>query len=94
MRRPMKRLLMLLPLLALAGACSLLPNANSGCNKPKPYRAAADHPPLQVPAGAAAPDGRSVMRIPQVTAPQMPGEKGRCLDQPPSYGTTPAPPGH
>ena len=91
MRRRLKRFGILLPLLTVAGGCSLLPGANSGCNKPMPYQAALEVPPLQVPEGATAPDTRGAMHIPPVTAPQLPHDPGRCLDQPPSYGTTPVP---
>ena len=93
MKRESRRLGILLGLLALAGGCALLPDANSSCNKPKPYQAARENPPLRVPEGAIAPDTRGAMRIPETTAPQLPRDEGRCLDQPPSYGTTPAPAG-
>jgi len=91
MRRRLKLIGILLPLLAAASGCSLLPDARSGCNKPTPYQAAEEMPPLRVPQGATAPDTRGAMRIPQVTAPQLPHESGRCLDQPPSYAATAAP---
>jgi uncharacterized lipoprotein len=77
----------LLPAIALAGGCSLLPGAGSGCDKPKPYQAAQEAPPLRVPDGAVLPDTHNAMRIPQVSAPKLPREGGRCLDQPPSMGT-------
>ena len=91
MRRCFKQFGILLPLLAVAGGCSLLPDASSGCDKTMPYQAALEVPPLQVPAGATAPDTRAAMRVPPVTAPQAPRDAGRCLDQPPSYRTMPAP---
>ena len=91
MKRRLKRLPVLLPLLTVAGGCSLLPGANSGCNKPMPYQDAREVPPLQVPEGAIAPDTRTAMRVPPVTAPQQPQIPGRCLDQPPSHATAPAP---
>lgn len=56
-----------------------------------PYQAALEVAPLQVPEGAVAPDTRGAMRVPKVTAPELPRDPDRCLDQPPSYGTTPAP---
>lgn len=92
MRKNMKRakFLVLLPACLLAGACGLLPDAYSGCDKPQPYQAAQDLPPLRVPDGAVLPDTRNAMRIPAVTAPQIPPEAGKCLDHPPEYGKKPA----
>lgn len=92
MRNHMKRsiLLMLLPVCLLAGACNLLPDANSGCDKPQPYQSAQDLPPLRAPEGAVAPDTRNAMHIPAASAPEIPAATGRCLDHPPSYGTKPA----
>jgi uncharacterized lipoprotein len=92
MRKNMQRarFLMLLPVCVLAGACGLLPDAYSGCDKPQPYQSAQDLPPLRVPDGAVLPDTRNAMRIPTVIAPQIPASAGRCLDHPPSYGTKPA----
>ncbi|MGB5132005.1 MAG: hypothetical protein WBO00_05285 [Steroidobacteraceae bacterium] len=84
------RFLILLPVCVLAGACGLLPDAYSGCDKPKPYQTAQDLPPLRVPDGAVLPDTRNAMHIPTVNAPQIPASAGRCLDHPPSYGTKPA----
>ena len=84
------RWLALLPVLVLAGACSLLPDAYTGCDKVKPYQSAQDLPPLRVPDGAIAPDTRNAMRIPTVTAPQAPVAPGTCLDHPPDYVAKPA----
>lgn len=83
----MTRLWILLPCFVLAGGCNLLPNAYSGCAEPKPYQSAEEAPPLRVPNGAVVPDTRNAMRVPAVTAPQLPREERRCLDHPPSYGT-------
>jgi uncharacterized lipoprotein len=83
-------MLVLLPVLAFTGACSLLPDAESGCDKPQPYQSAQDAQPLRVPDGAVAPDTRNAMRIPAVNVPQVPAGAGRCLDHPPSYGVKPA----
>ena len=92
MRKNMKRakFLVLLPACLLAGACGLLPDAYSGCDKPQPYQSAQDLPPLRVPDGAVPPDTRNAMRIPAVNAPQIPPSKGKCIDHPPEYGTKPA----
>ena len=91
MRKNMKRakFLVLLPACLLASACGVLPDAYSGCNKPKPYQSAQEVPPLRVPEGAVLPDTRDAMRIPAVNVPQIPPGAG-CLDHPPSYGTKPA----
>ena len=92
MRKQMKRarLLALLPVCVFAGACNLLPDAYSGCDKAQPYQSAQDSPPLRVPEGAVVPDTRNAMRIPPVSAPQLPAGEKRCLDHPPSYGAKPA----
>jgi uncharacterized lipoprotein len=84
------RLWMLLPVCAIASACHLLPDAYSGCDKPKPYESAQEVPPLRVPDGSVAPDTRNAMRIPTVSTPQIPVSAGSCLDHPPAYGTKPA----
>ncbi len=84
------KFLLLLPACLLAGACGLLPDAYSGCDKAQPYQSAQDLPPLQAPNGAVPPDTRNAMNIPAVHAPQVPPTAGRCLDHPPSYGTKPA----
>jgi len=84
------RLLVMLPVLAFAGACNLLPDSNSGCDKAKPYQSAQELPPLRVPDGDVVPDTRNAMHIPAVSVPQVPGSEGRCLDYPPSYGAKPA----
>ncbi|MGH8135873.1 MAG: hypothetical protein ACRER4_05950 [Steroidobacteraceae bacterium] len=82
--------LALLPVLVLADACSLLPNANSGCDKVQSYQSAQDLPPLRVPDGAMAPDTRNALRIPTVNTPQVPAAPGACLDHPPDYVAKPA----
>ncbi len=89
MRIQMKRarLLLLLPVCVFAGACSLLPDANSGCDKAQPYQSAQGTAPLRVPDGAILPDTRNALPIPQVMATELPLEKGRCLDHPPVYST-------
>lgn len=84
------RLFLLLPVCVLAGACKLLPDAYSGCDKVQPYQSAQELPPLRVPDGAIPPDTRNAMRIPAVSAPQVPDAAGRCLDHPPSFGEKPA----
>ncbi len=71
---------------ALASGCGLLPDAETGCDKPRPYQSAVAAPPLRVPAGADLPDTRNALRIPEVHTPERPVEAGRCLDFPPSYG--------
>lgn len=83
----MKRLWILLPACLLATGCSLLPDAYTGCDKAQPYQSAQESPPLRVPDGALPPDTRNALLIPQVTAPELPLEKGRCLDLPPAYST-------
>jgi opacity protein-like surface antigen len=83
----MKRLWILLPVCLLATGCSLLPDANSGCEKASPYQSAQDTAPLRVPDGALPPDTRNALPIPQVMATELPLEKGRCLDHPPAYST-------
>jgi uncharacterized lipoprotein len=92
MRKNMKRVkfLLLLPVLVTAGACGLLPDAYSGCEKPQPYQSAQELPPLRVPEGAVLPDTRNAMRIPAVSAPEIPASAGPCLDHPPTYGAKPA----
>ena len=88
----MKRVkfLVLLSVLVSAGGCGLLPDANTGCDKPQPYQSAQELPPLHVPEGAVLPDTRNAMRIPAVNAPQIPASGEPCLDHPPTYGTKPA----
>jgi len=73
-------------LLPLAG-CGLLPDAYSDCDKAQPYEAAQQLAPLAVPAGADLPDTRNSLKIPEIKAPQVPAEPGKCLEHPPSYGT-------
>ena len=79
------RWLALLPMLVLAAACSLLPDANTGCDKVRPYQSAQNLPPLRVPDDAVAPATRDAMQIPTVNAPQVPVAPGTCLDHPPDY---------
>ncbi|MEX1993261.1 MAG: hypothetical protein WD929_01260 [Steroidobacteraceae bacterium] len=71
---------------ALASGCGLVPERAGSCDKAQPYHEARESPPLKAPAGADAPDTRNALRIPEVKAPQLPIEPGRCLDHPPSYG--------
>lgn len=71
--------------LPLAG-CSVLPDAYSGCNDPKPYETARDLQPLKVPAGADLPDTRNALKIPEVKGPELPEDPGSCLDHPPAIG--------
>jgi uncharacterized lipoprotein len=73
--------------LMLAG-CGVLPDRETGCEKPEPYQSADEAPPLKVPAGADLPDTRNALKIPEVSAPERPPERGRCLDFPPAYGGT------
>ena len=84
------RWLALLPVLVLAGACGLLPDAYTGCDKVQPYQSAVDLPPLRVPDSEIAPDTRNAMHIPTVIAPQVPVAPGTCLDHPPDYVAKPA----
>ena len=92
MRKNLRRakFLVLLPACLLAGACGLLPDSYSGCNKPRPYQSAQEEPPLRVPEGSDLPDTRNAMRIPAVNAPQIPASPGECLDHPPDYVSKPA----
>ena len=83
----MKRLWILLPACLLATGCSLLSDARTACDEEMPYESARNEPPLGVPAGAVLPDTRGALPIPQVTAVEVPREKGRCLDYPPVYST-------
>jgi opacity protein-like surface antigen len=79
--------LLLLPVCAFTGACSLMPNASSDCGKAQPYQSAQQTAPLRVPDGAFPPDTRNALQVPQVTAAEFPLENGRCLDHPPVYST-------
>ncbi len=88
MRNRMNRLVILVSAwLPLAG-CGLLPDAYSGCDKIRPYQAAEQMAPLEVPAGADLPDTRAALKIPEIKAPQVPADSGKCLEHPPSYGST------
>lgn len=71
---------------ALVSGCGLLPDAYSGCDKPKPYQSAGEAQPLKAPPGMDVPDTRNALRIPAVPAPERPREAGSCLDHPPAYG--------
>ena len=77
-------------ILALAFAvtgCSRVFSSN--CNKPAAYANAQSLPPLQIPAGLDAPDRRGVLKIPELSAPDAPRNKGDpCLDEPPRYSST------
>jgi opacity protein-like surface antigen len=81
----MKRVWILLPACVLATGCSLLPDARTGCDEEMPYESAQDEPQLRMPAGSVSPDSGAALPIPQVTAPEVPRERGRCLDFPPAY---------
>ena len=61
MRNGLIRLGCLAIVLPLAG-CSVLPDAYTGCNDPKPYEAAVQKEPLRVPAGADLPDTRNALK--------------------------------
>jgi len=86
MRKAVNRIWIAIASCGLVGGCGLLPDAQSGCDKPQAYQSAQEAPPLQVPPGADAPDTRNALRIPAVPAPQRPLEAGRCLDYPPASG--------
>lgn len=86
MRNRMTRAWIATAACVLCAGCGLLPDAYSGCDEPKPYESATQAAPLKVPAGADAPDTRNALRIPEVPAPKLPREPGRCLDHPPAYG--------
>jgi uncharacterized lipoprotein len=73
---------------ALASGCFLVPEKAGSCGRQESYHEAQEAPPLKAPAGAVLPDTRNALRIPEVMAPRMPIEPGRCLDQPPRYGAT------
>lgn len=79
--------IVMVAVLPVAG-CGLLPDAYSGCDKAQIYQAAEQMAPLAAPAGADAPDTRNALKIPEMKAPQLPAEAGKCLEHPPSYGTT------
>jgi uncharacterized lipoprotein len=66
--------------------CGLLPDAYTGCDEAQPYQAAQQLAPLTVPTGADLPDTRNALGIPDIKAPQLPSEPGKCLEHPPSYG--------
>ena len=86
MRRRIAGICLVLAGSVLAGACGLLPDAYSGCDKERPYRSAQNLPPLRVPEGATPPDTHETLKIPEVKSPQLPEESGRCIDHPPVYG--------
>ncbi len=87
MRNGLIRLGCVAIVLPLAG-CSVLPDAYTGCNDPKPYEAAVQKEPLRVPAGADLPDTRNALKIPEIKGPELPPDPGSCLDHPPSIATS------
>jgi len=87
MRNGLIRLGCIAIVLPLAG-CSVLPDAYTGCNDPKPYEAAVQKEPLRVPAGADLPDTRNALKIPEIKGPELPPDPGSCLDHPPSIATS------
>ncbi len=85
MRKRVKHLFWILAALPIGG-CGWLPDAYTGCDDVKPYQSARQLDLLRVPSGADLPDTRNALRIPEVKAPELPPEPGRCLDHPPAYG--------
>jgi uncharacterized lipoprotein len=85
------RLACIAAFLPLAG-CGWLPDAYTGCNDAQPYHSARQADPLRVPAGADQPDTAKALRIPEVSAPELPADPNRCLEHPPPYSATPATP--
>lgn len=79
----MRRLWLLLPVLALCGCKAMLPGVED-CAAPSPYESAREVAPLQVPEGLDQPNTRNALRTPEVTAPERP-PSGRCLDYPPPF---------
>lgn len=84
----MSRMLLLVLMTFALGGCGLLPNRTPGCARPKPYESTEQRPPLQIPEGAAQPDTRSAMKIPELKSPPPPRDPTRCLDQPPPFGAS------
>jgi uncharacterized lipoprotein len=84
------RLAWIAAFLPLAG-CGWLPDAYSGCNDAQPYQSARQAEPIRVPAGADEPDTTNALRIPEVSAPELPPDPNRCLEHPPPYVAAPAP---
>lgn len=87
MRNRMNRMVIAVSALLPLAGCGLLPDAYSGCDKVQSYEAAEQMAPLDVPAGADLPDTRNALKIPEIKAPQVPAEPGKCLEHPPSYGS-------
>lgn len=84
----MSRVLLVLLVILVLGGCALLPDRRASCTKPQPYESAEQLPALRVPEGVAAPDSRSVMKIPEPKSPAPPKDPTRCLDEPPPFGAT------
>ena len=57
------------------------------CNKPQPYERAMSIPPLDVPAGLAAPDTSHALQVPKLDEPAPPARRPTdpCLAAPPSF---------
>ena len=70
----------------LLSGCKSLRGVNS-CHKPQPYMAAKTGAPLQVPAGLAALDTSSMLKLPTLNEPPPPPRSGKdpCLDAPPPF---------
>lgn len=79
----MRRLWLVLPLLALCGCKAMLPGVED-CAAPRPFDSAREVPPLRVPDGLDLPNTRNALRIPEVAAPERP-PSDRCLDYPPRF---------
>jgi uncharacterized lipoprotein len=76
-------------LLLLQGSCSWTRRmtGSSNCREPE-IPAAAENPPLRVPAGLDMPDTRNAVKVPVLAEPEKPrGKNDPCLSQPPSYGS-------
>lgn len=86
----MRRWALLLPVLAFTGCRAIFPSTTD-CTERQPYMDAKEIPPLAVPEGVDMPNAQATLRIPPVKTPPRP-EDGRCLDYPPRYRTTTAPP--
>lgn len=81
--------LLLLPLLGGCGfmeRVGLLGSGIATCQEPQAYEAAAEIPPLQVPAGLDTPPARVALKIPTLDVPERKRAANEpCLDQPPTY---------
>lgn len=86
-RSGMKRLSMVMAAGVLAAGCGALPDAYSGCDEVRPYHNARQEPGLRVPSGAELPNTQNALKIPELAAPELPPEPGRCLEHPPKYAT-------